>query len=255
MRHLVPAAIALATVATVSLAARSVDAAPKPAPAPKSWCAPEVTELSDHVCYADGGAQSNGRRTLVIYLHGALATRPGFAWMQQRTMAMNASRSNFTVLIPTGPSDGVGFVWPSSQKDLKEKEPAILAKLQQARIDLEKRVGHGFDETFVVGFSSGAYYASSLALRGALPVDGTLVLAGGTSWVAPSDAAAKRSPIFVGVSAADPLSMNHARALAGTLAGAHWVYRAEERRVGHGVDTAFMDRGIAWLRAQTRPGS
>ncbi len=248
MRQLVPAVIALATIA---LAAPSVAAAP----AAKSWCAPEVTELSDHVCYADGGAQSDGRRTLVIYLHGALATRPGFAWMQQRTMAMNASRSNFTVLIPTGPSDGVGFVWPSSQKDLKEKEPAILAKLQQARIDLEKRVGHGFDETFVVGFSSGAYYASSLALRGVLPVDGTLVLAGGTSWVAPSDAAAKRSPIFVGVSAADPLSMNHARALAGTLAGAHWVYRAEERRVGHGVDTAFMDRGIAWLRAQTRPGS
>jgi len=254
MRRLPLAVIALATV---SLAAPSVAAAPaavRPA-APKSWCAPEVTELSDHVCYADGGAQSDGRRTLVIYLHGALATRPGFAWMQQRTMAMNASRSNFTVLIPTGPSDGVGFVWPSSQKDLKEKEPAILAKLQQARIDLEKRVGHGFDETFVVGFSSGAYYASSLALRGVMPVDGTIVLAGGTSWVAPSDAAAKRFPIFVGVSAADPLSMNHARALAGTLSAAHWVYRAEERRVGHGVDTAFMDRGIAWLRAQTRPGS
>jgi predicted esterase len=253
MRQLLLAAIVLATVL---LAAPSASAGPQTAaPAPKSWCAPEVVELSDHVCYADGGAQTDGRRTLVIYLHGALATRPGFAWMQQRNMAMNAKRSSFTALMPTGPSDGVGFVWPSAQKDLKAKEPAILAAIQQARIDLEKRLGHGFDETFVVGFSSGAYYASSLALRGAFPVDGTIVLAGGTSWVPRSELGAKRAPVFVGVSAADPLSVNHARALAGALAGAQWVYRAEERGVGHGVDTAFMDRGIAWLRAQTKPGT
>jgi predicted esterase len=242
-------------LAIVSLAAPSVSAAPTTAaPAPKSWCAPELTELSDHVCYVDGGAQANGRQTLVIYLHGALATRPGFAWMQQRNMAMNAKRSSFTALIPTGPSDGVGFVWPSAQKDLKAKEPAILAAIQQARIDLEKRVGHGFDETFVVGFSSGAYYASSLAMRGVFPVDGTIVLAGGTSWVPRSELGAKRAPVFVGVSAADPLSANHARGLAGALAGAQWVYRSEERGVGHGVDTTFMDHGIAWLRAQTKPG-
>lgn len=253
MRHLL---LASTVLATVLLASPSASAAPESAAAaPKSWCAPELVELSDHVCYADGGAQTDGRRTLVIYLHGALATRPGFAWMQQRTMAMNAKRSSFTVLIPTGPSDGVGFVWPSAPKDLKAKEPAILAGIQQTRIDLEKRLGHGFDETFVVGFSSGAYYASSLALRGALPVDGTLVLAGGTSWVPRSELGAQRAPVFVGVSAADPLSVNHARALAGSLAGAQWVYRAEERRVGHGVDTAFMDHGIAWLRAQTRPGT
>lgn len=250
--------VVVLALAASSLAAPAASAAPgrhAKAVAPKSWCAPEVTELSDHVCYADGGAQANGRRTLVIYLHGALATRPGFAYMQQRAMAMHARRHAFTVLIPTGPSDGVGFVWPSSAKDLKAKETAVLAGIQKARIDLEKSLGHAFDETFVVGFSSGAYYGSSLALRSALDVDGYLVLAGGTSWVARSDIGARHVPIFVGVSAADPLSRNHSRALAGSLRGMQWPYRAEERAARHGIDEAFMEHGIAWLRAQTRTGS
>ena len=253
-----PLAALVLVLASVALAAPSVSAAPAHPTndaAPKPWCAPEVTELSDHVCYADGGAQPSGRRTLVIYLHGALATRHGFAYMQQRAMATLAKRHSFTVLIPTGPSDGVGFVWPSSPKDLKEKEPAILAGLQKARIDLEKSVGHPFDETFVVGFSSGAYYGSSLALRSALDVDGYLVLAGGTSWVSRTDVGAKHVPVFVGVSAADPLSRNHSRALAGSLRAMQWPYRAEERAAGHGIDEAFVDHGLTWLRAQARTGS
>src|SRR5262249_9493635 len=56
--------------------------------ADKPWCAPEVSELSDHVCYFDGGATKSGRRTLVIYLHGSLVPTPGFQWLQQRAMAL-----------------------------------------------------------------------------------------------------------------------------------------------------------------------
>ena len=223
--------------------------APTAKGAAKTWCAPEVSELSDHVCYFDGGTPAGGRRTLVIYLHGALATKLGFAYMQQRAMAMHAKKHSFTVLIPTGPSDGVGFVWPSSAKDLKEKEPEILAGIQKARAGVEKRVGHPFDETFVVGFSSGAYYGSSLAIRSALDADGYIVLAGGSSWAQRGDGG-KRAPVFIGVSAADPLSAGHSRGLAGTLKSMDWTYRAEERNAGHGVDWTFMAHGISWLREQ-----
>ena len=210
-----------------------------------------MSELSDHVCYVDGGTPADGRHTLVIYLHGALSKKPGFAYMQQRAMALHAKKHSFTAVIPTGPSDGVGFVWPAAPKDLKEKEPAILAGLQKARADVEKRVGHSFDETFVVGFSSGAYYASSLVLRSALDVDGYIVLAGGAGWVPPAEGSGKRAPVFVGVSAADPLSASHSRGMAGALSGMHWPYRAEERAVGHGVDWTFMAHGIAWLRERS----
>lgn len=248
---LVAFAFALAAPSASADSARPASA--KPHKAQKPWCAPEVTELSDHVCYFDGGSPPDGRRTLVIYLHGALAQTPGFQYVQQRAMALHAKRHNFTVLMPTSPSDGVGYVWPTSQKDQKDKEPAILAGIQKARVDLEKRVGHSFDETFVVGFSSGAYYGSSLAIRGALAADGYIVLAGGSSWVRRGDSSTSRAPIFVGVSAADPQTASHSRALAGTLASMRWPYRVEERNAGHMVDWTFMAHGIAWLRARVPP--
>ncbi len=241
--------LALAALVACALVAPSASAEPA-----KTWCAPELAELSDHVCYVDGGAPvppDERRRTLVIYLHGALATKPGFAWMQQRAMATYAKRHGFTVVIPTGPSDGVGFVWPASAKDLKDKEPAILAGLKQARTDVARRGGHAFDETFVIGFSSGAYYASSLALRGALAVDGYVVLAGGSSWMRPG-ASTPRVPVFVGVSGGDAQTAEHSRAFAGTLAALRWPYRVEERAVGHQVDAVFLAHALGWLRSRTK---
>ena len=212
------------------------------------WCAPEVGELSDHVCYFDGGAPADGRKTLVIYLHGSLAMTPGFFYLQQRAMAFHAKRHGFTVLMPTSPSDGVGHVWPTGQATQKEQEPSILAGIKKARAALVKKVGHEFDETFVVGFSSGAYYGSSLAVRGALDVDGYIVLAGGSSWVKGESIATKRAPVFVGVSAADPQTANHSRSFAGSLGAMKWPFKVEERNAGHMVDWTFMTHGMTWLR-------
>jgi predicted esterase len=224
--------------------------------AAKTYCAPEVSELSHHVCYFDGGTPADGRKTLVLYLHGSLAMNNGFFYMQQRAMALHAKKHGFTVLMPTSPSDGVGYVWPTSQTAQKEQEAGILAGIAKARASLEKRVGHGFDETFVVGFSSGAYYGSSLAVRGMLDVDGYIVLAGGSSWVKSEGVAkSKRAPIFVGVSAADPQTAGHSRAFAGSLAAMGWPFKVEERNAGHMVDWTFMAHGIAWLRERSRAKS
>ena len=216
--------------------------------AAKPYCAPEVSELSHHVCYFDGGAPADGRKTLVIYLHGSLAMNNGFFYMQQRAMALHAKKHGFTVLMPTSPSDGVGYVWPTSQTAQKEQEASVLAGIHKARVALEKKVGHSFDETFVVGFSSGAYYGSSLAVRGAMDVDGYVVLAGGSSWVKSEVPPSRRAPIFVGVSAADPQTAGHSRSFAGSLAAMSWPSRVEERNAGHMVDWTFMAHGIAWLR-------
>jgi predicted esterase len=246
-------------VLAAALSAEVTSAAKEPRTAneaPKPWCAPEVQELSDHVCFFEGGTPADGKKTLVIYLHGALAMNPGFAYMQQRAMALHAKRHDFTVLIPTSPSDGVGFVWPTSQAAQKDQEPGILAGIKKARAELEKRVGHRFDEVFVVGFSSGAYYGSSLALRNALDVDGYIVLAGGASWVRPELAASsKRAPVFVGVSAADPQTRDHSRSFAGSLAALRWPFKVEERNAGHMVDWTFMAHGVAWLRERSRAAS
>ncbi len=219
---------------------------------PKPWCAPEVSELSDHVCFFDDGTPEDGRRTLVVYLHGLLATTPGFQWLQQRAMAIHAKRLGFTVMLPTSPKvDGTTYAWPTSRAAQEKQEPEIVANIQTSRADLERRLGHGFDETFVVGFSSGAYYASSLAVRGALDTDGYIVLAGGASWIRSGATTTKRAPVFIGVSAADPQTADHSRAFAAALAGLGWPYRVEERNAGHMVDWGFMTRGLQWLRART----
>ena len=254
MRPLLAAVVLLTCASAAGSEAAAKGSKAKIAEPAKPWCAPEVTELSDHTCFFDGGTPDDGRRTLVVYLHGALAMTPGFAWLQQRAMALHAKKHGFTVVIPTGPSDGVGYVWPTSQQAQKEQEPAILAGIKKARSDVEKRVGHPFDETFVVGFSSGAYYGSALAQRNALDVDGYIVLAGGSSWIKGEGASGdgKRAPIFVGVSAADPQTAGHSRSLAGSLASQKWPFKVEERNAGHMVDWTFMSHGIAWLRDRAR---
>jgi predicted esterase len=249
--------LALATACALAGAPASADDAPRPkaASGAKPWCGPDVTELSDHVCFFDGGVPADGRRTLVIYLHGSLATTPGFQYLQQQAMALHAKRHNFTVVIPTSPGDASSFVWPTSQQAQKDQEPGILAGLKKARAGVEKRVGHPFDETFVVGFSSGAYYGSSLAVRGALDVDGYIVLAGGSSWVRSDQATNKRVPVFVGVSAADPQTAAHSRSFGGSLMSMGWPAKVEERNAGHMVDWTFMAHGIAWLRERKSHGA
>ncbi|MEA2749294.1 MAG: hypothetical protein QOI41_3437 [Myxococcales bacterium] len=243
--------LAAAVLASSLLTARTVSAEAGAAAKERPWCGPDVTTLSDHVCYVDGGPGSTGRRTLVIYLHGVLAKTPGFQYVQQRWMAQEAKLGSFTLLMPTAPDASGYYAWPGSAKALKDQEAAILDGIKTARADLEKRAGARFDETFVVGFSSGAYYASSLATRGAIDVDGYIVLAGGGAWMKPGEQPATRAPVFVGVSAADPSSAIHSRAFAGVLAAAHWPSRVETRNTGHGVDRAFMARGLTWLRGLT----
>jgi predicted esterase len=219
-------------------------------PSPKAWCAQEVSELSDHTCWFDGGTPADGRRTLVVYLHGAYATTPGFQHLQQKALSMMATRYNFTLLLPTSPRTAGGYVWPGTAEAQKNDEAQILANIAESKKELELRAGRKFDETFVVGFSSGAYYASSLALRSAIDVDGFMIFAGGSGWVKPVDGG-RRAPIFVGVSAADKQTASHSRALGGTLSALGWPRRVEERDVGHTVDWGFMQRGIGWLRSQS----
>lgn len=229
--------------------------AERPAPTTKEWCAPEVHALGERTCYFEGDAPEGARRTLVIYLHGMLATSPGFQYLQQRAMALHAKNHHFTVLMPTAPLHDGAYVWPTSEARQKEEEARIVAEIAASKRALEARVRHGFDEVFVVGFSSGAYYASTAAVRGVLDVDGYIILAGGSSWARGKVGEAKRVPVFVGVSAKDRQTRDHSRAFGGTLAALGWPHRVEERPAGHMVDWTFMAHGLAWLRARTSPAA
>lgn len=235
-------------------------------PAELAWCIPELTALEGDVCWAPSPAtppppksESKGpppRRALVIFLHGLL--EDGKAWQHpiQRGMLALARQHDFALLAPRG-LNGVGpgslpnqIAWPA-RVDVRAQEDELLAKIQRARLEAERREGAPYDEVFVFGFSNGAYYASSLALRGRLlEVDGYAAFAGGSARSRPSATGPARKPIFVGVASADRTTVQRSRELVRALRRAGWPHRAMEAKVGHTVADAHLRGALRYLRAQ-----
>jgi predicted esterase len=226
-----------------------------------AWCAPEFDALPGNadVCHIQGTPSPDGRRTLVVFLHGVIAKNTTWQWLQERGIARSAKQLHFEVIVPQGAPVGVngsgGFAWPGGgggpSSDNAEKQ--ITDGWKAAQATLEARNGHAFDEVFVVGFSSGAYFASSLALRSKLDVQGYVVLAGGAARHTPSEGT-RRVPVFVGVSATDRQTAPGARALGYLLTSQGWPSRVDEQPVGHMVSDVHMAHALGWLRGLARPG-
>jgi predicted esterase len=249
----------LALIALVASPARAQDAAAGAAPA--AWCTEELVTLEGDVCFAPFPAASategaRTRRTLVIFLHGLLDDGGNWQWPLQRGMIALARHHRFALLAPRG-LNGVGpgrlprqIGWPA-REDVRDQEDALLAKIMRARREAEVREGAPYDEVFVFGFSNGAYYASSLALRGRLAdVDGYAVFAGGSAKAGATAPPEARKPLFVGVASADRTTVQRSRELVKALARAKWPYRAMEAKVGHTVADAHVTRALQWLRAR-----
>jgi predicted esterase len=215
------------------------------------WCAPEMEPLGHDVCHVAGSPSPDGRRTLVIFLHGVIAKNTMWQWLQERAIARSAKALHFDAIVPqapaVGPGGAGGFAWPGGASSGSGEEELIEAWTSARRV-LEQRGGRPFDEVYVVGFSSGAYFAASLALRAKLDVDGYVVLAGGSPSTPRPDA--PHTPVFVGVCARDGASAPQARELGRLLAARGWPTRIDEEPVGHGVSDVHMAHALGWLRAQ-----
>jgi predicted esterase len=218
---------------------------------PTTWCAPEFEALDDDVCHV-GASPETGRRTLVIFLHGAIAKDTTWQWTQQRALARQAKQSHFEAIFPRAPLGERGYLWPGSVTAQKEHEQALVEGWTAARRKLEAKSGRPFDDVFVMGFSSGAYFVSSLALRGRLDVDGYAVFAGGAAAHGPSAEAPHRPPVFVGVCSDDPQTAAHSRAFGGALAANGIPHRIDERHVGHMFADAHVAHAVAFLRGARR---
>lgn len=249
---------------------RAEDAPPKApeaeAPPNTAWCATELETLSNGVCYfappvkAQAAGAPPRRRTLVIFLHGLTEEGHGWEHTMQRGMLLYAKKHDFSILVPRG-RNGVGpdrkpsvIAWPLGT-DVREKyEAAVLDEWAAAQKEVEAKEGAAFDEVFVMGFSNGAYFATSLALRQRLAVDGFAAFAGGSSaGLAPIKQAPKGAkPIFVGVAEKDGTTRDKAQALVKTLKNAKWPHKSQSRKVGHVVGDDHLATAITWLRAVKR---
>src|SRR6201999_802608 len=101
-----------------------------------------------------------------------------------------------------------------------EHEEALIEQWMTSKTILEQRENKRFDNVFIFGFSSGAYFASSLAMRGRVDVNGYAVLCGGQPMQPAQTPAAHFAPVFVGVCAEDETTAAHSRTYAGSLAAA-----------------------------------
>ncbi len=214
---------------------------------PSPWCAPGIEALPGDVCRLDGEIPRGQRRTLVIFLHGAVAKNTTWQWNHMRGLDRLAKGNHVDVIFPRSPLADVGYVWPGSLHAQEAAEQALFDEWMTAKKLLEQRGGR-YDEVFVMGFSSGAYFVSSLAMRGRLDVDGYAVFAGGQAMGQRSSPVERWSPVFVGVCSQDEGSAAHSRAFGGALAAAGIPRAVMEQPVGHGLSHVHFGSALRYLR-------
>lgn len=238
-------------LAAALLALLAVLLAPSPAAGQereRPWCAPGIEPLPGNVCYLDGELAGRDRRTLVVFLHGAVAKDTTWQWNHMRGLARLAKGNRVDVVFPRSPRAPAGWVWPGSLAAQRKVEDALVREWMDAKAVLEQRAGRPYDDVFVMGFSSGAYFVSSLAMRGRLDVDGYAVFAGGQATARAAAPEIRFAPVFVGVCAEDDGSAAHARGFGRALAAAGIRRAVLEQPVGHGLSHVHFGAAIRWLR-------
>jgi predicted esterase len=232
----------------------SADAAPKAkvatkASGPVAWCGEGTETLPNGLCHIDGGQPENGRRTLVVFLHGMIAKDVDWQWLQERALTRQAKASKFEAVFARAPLGPGGYIWPGTKDDQDAHEQELIAGWNEARAYLETKNGK-YDEVFLMGFSSGAYFTSSLILRGKANFDGYAVFAGGAGGIAAPNVEHK-APVYVGVCADDKQTADHSRNFGAALAARGWPNRVDEQNVGHMFSDIHVMHALTYLRAQS----
>lgn len=263
---------AAAILASLWLGAAGLAADARAESTPKAWCASELETLREGVCYyeaeaATTEASSNGAKvhaepdTLVLYLHTLVGTGSTWQWEQQRIMWTAAKTYGFSVLMPRG-RPGIGpkraadvLAWPTSPKAQEAIEQELVDEWQELRQTLELRRKRPFRQVWVFGFSNGAYYATSLALRARLPVDGYAVFAGGAGSkynLIQGAKAPRKAPIFVGYGTKDP-ARDDMKELVTILKKLGWAHQSLAQPVGHIVTHEQLRRAVQFLTTHREP--
>lgn len=236
--------------------------APSASPVDEHWCAPGLTRLSERLCYygAASAAAPSDAGTLVIFLHSLIGAAPRAAWEQQLRMRRMADSHHFTMLVPQGrPGLGPGrdpsvLAWPTAQELQVQFEDELLAEWR-AGVGQAVALHGAFARVLLVGFSNGAYYATSLAFRERFACDGVAVFAGGSGGKyqrLTASRAKRRVPMFVGYGTLDPDNPRQ-RSLIALLKALGWPHRAVSARVGHTVAGEQLRAALKFLGHPSGP--
>ena len=230
----------------------------EPSGSDQPWCfqGEGIEALTPTVCHYSPAPPERAPETLVIFLHGLTKHGTTWQWNGQRGLARAAKAHGFEVITPRGRL-GAGsskyadhWNWPSSAQGQNTLEAEVLAEWKSAQDALEKRNGRPFKRVYVWGFSAGAYYAASLALRGRLGVAGYGIFAGGGApkgverWAKGTQ---PKPPIYVGYGHQDRARKDPAR-LGRALKAMGWKSLVVGRpKVGHSMTDAQVREAVAFL--------
>ena len=233
---------------------------------PPAWCASELETLSEGVCVFEPTSAGDEDQkkvrarpdTLVIFLHPPLKADSNWQWEQQRTMWTAAKAHGFSLLVPRG-RRGIGpgrapnvLAWPTSTKAQEAVEDELVREWQRAKAELERRRARPFEHVWLFGFSNGAYYATSLALRDRFEAEGYGLFAGGAGSKYNQILGGKtsrRAPIFVGYGTRDP-ARKDMRDLVSMLKKLGWPSRSHTAPVGHLVTFEQLRLAVRFLSSE-----
>ncbi len=232
--------------------------AKRPPPVEADWCIEGVSVLDAESCYV---LPDTPTRTLLIYLHGIVPpTEQSIQKTNFENVVKNASlRAKSAALIPRG-KQGLApkghekwWGWPTGAPSYRKHGPELLDKIVAKQKLLEDVAGVGFDQVYVAGSSSGAYFAAQIALHGGLDADGFGAMSGGAG--GKTDALEKLAPkpFYIGFGKHDSVA-GGARALGQLLKDAGWPVQIAEHSVGHGAKEIYIDEAFEfWRRHAEHP--
>ncbi len=224
------------------------------------WCIEGLTALAEDACYV---LPTEHPRRLLVYLPGITPPKPDSPQKHhvQEAVLQASRRAGVAAIVPRG-RRGLGpayardwWAWPSTAGDVSSFGAAMVARWIEQKKALEAIIGAPFESTYLAGSSSGAYFLSALAVRGAVPtadfpVDGFGAMSGGAPYVSDARALATLPPrpFYVGYGTYDAGTKPGVLGLVRLLQAARWPVRVAEHPFEHGANEVYLDEALAFWR-------
>jgi predicted esterase len=220
------------------------------------WCTEGLTPMDESACFVAPEA-IHEPRSIVILLHGIVAPTGDTQRPAQQAVASNARARGYVALFPRGRRDVAPpklegwWAWPTTFETHARWAKTMVDSWLRARDGLEQRLGARFERTYLLGGSNGAYFATALALRGEIAVDGFGAISGGTRGTrTPAQiAATSRPPFFIAYGVHDDTKANPI-ALAALLEEARWPHVLVAHDTGHKLREDEVDAAIRYWRGE-----
>lgn len=246
-----PCTVAGAYLARTSVVRPNAEASMLPQPAPvepeepvADWCAPGFEPTAGGCLALPDGSEA---RALVVYLHGRYAPdAPANEVDRQRRLASRAAKRGYAVLTTRshvglcGASELAGwFCWPTTEA---AADPEALRQWAQTVERAQRRVGT--TRRYLLGFSSGGYFAGMIAAHGWVLFDAVAIAHAGP--VEPLQPAGPTPPMLL-LSADDDVAQLDMMRFEAELQRVGWPHDAYARGGAHDLADSDIDAALSFF--------